>query len=182
MKINMQKTYKIWAISVLSIAFIVGLTGCKSTADKVTEKVIEHATNSSVDVDSSTNTVRINTNGASWETGDSVSLPANFPDDIYVADGKLKVAIASDATQGFTVSLESTESVANLKTLYENELKSDGWTIANTIDIQGSSSVMATKAKRNVTVSIGPNEDKSKSVVSINTYTDTTPVTPNSNS
>lgn len=178
----MKNTKYFWVIPPLFLALTLGLTGCKSAADKAVEKAVEHATNTSVDVDSSTNTVRINANGASWETGDSVSLPANFPDDIYVADGKLKVAIASDATQGFTVSLESTESVANLKALYEKELKADGWTITNTIDIQGSSSVMATKAKRSVTVTIGPNEDKSKSVVSINTYVDTTPTAPNSNS
>jgi len=174
----MQKTLRFWAFPLLVLALGLGLSACKSAADKAVEKAVESTTGTDATVDSSSNKVSINTNGTSWETGDSVSLPANFPDDIYVVEGTIKVAIANDATAGFTVSLETTKSVSEVKTLYQKELVDDGWTITGSYDIQGSSSVMATKAKRSVTVTMGQNEDKTKSVVSINTYTDTTPSAP----
>lgn len=171
-------TTRMLGLTLLVLGLGFGLTACKSAADKTVESAIESTTGTDVDVDSSQNRVAVNVNGTSWETGDQVSLPANFPDDIYVVEGTLKVAIANDAMQGFTVSLETTKSVSDVKALYTKELADDGWTITGTVDIQGSASVMATKAKRSTTVTIGANEDKSKTVVSINTYTDTTPEAP----
>jgi hypothetical protein len=161
---------------VLGLGF--GLSACKSAADKTVESAIESTTGTDVDVDSSQNRVAVNVNGTSWETGDQVSLPANFPEDIYVVEGTLKVAIANDAVGGFTVSLETGTSVSDVKALYLKEFAADGWTITGSVDIQGSSSVMATKAKRSTTVTIGANEDKSKTIVSISTYTDTSPAAP----
>jgi hypothetical protein len=177
----MRKYVRPWAVAVLMLSFTFGLTACKSVADKAIEKTIEKTTGTDATVDSSQNKVAVNVNGTSWETGDQVSLPANFPDDIYVVEGTLKVAIANDANQGFTVSLETTKTVSDVKALYQRELAADGWTVTGSADIQGSSSVMATKAKRSITVTIGPNEDKSKSVVNITTFTDTTPAAPTTN-
>lgn len=169
------------ALLIFAVAFGFGLTACKSVTDKAVEQAVENTTGGAVDVDTSQNKVSVNVNGTSWETGDAVSLPANFPDDIYVVEGTLKVAIANDADQGFTVSLETSKSVSDAKALYQTELKADGWTITGNVDIQGSSSVMATKAKRSVTVAIGQNSEKTATVVSINTYTDTTPDAPTTN-
>ncbi|MFA6043198.1 MAG: hypothetical protein WCV85_01725 [Patescibacteria group bacterium] len=174
----MHRILKNTAICVLGLVFVVGLAGCKSAADNAVEKAIEQTTGTDAEVDASQNKVAINVNGTSWVTGDAVSLPTNFPEDIYVAEGTIKVAIASNETQGFTVSLESTQSVADLKAAYLKELVADGWTITGSYDIQGASSVMATKAKRSTTITLGANEDKSKTVVGINTYTDTSPAAP----
>lgn len=165
------------AVCAFGLVFAFSLAGCKSAADKVVEKAVEQTTGADVDVDTSKNQVAVNVNGTSWAAGDAVSLPTDFPKDVYVAEGTLKVAIASDETQGFTVSLESTQSVAVLKTLYDTQLKADGWIISGTVDIQGSSSITATKANRSTTVSIGPSSDTSKTTVNINTFTDSTPGT-----
>jgi hypothetical protein len=174
----MKKIYHFWALSILALAIIFILPGCKSASDQAVENAIENATNTDAEVDASENKVKVNVNGASWETGDSVSLPANFPDDIHVTEGTLKVAIANDTAQGFTVSLETSKSVSAVKAEYLEEFPNDGWTITGSADIQSSSSVMATKGKRSATVAISPNEDKSKTIVSINTYTDTSPEKP----
>ncbi len=173
----MKNAVKHIAISVIGLVFVFGLAGCKSVADKAVEKAVERTTGAEVDVDTSQNQVAVNVNGTSWAAGDAVRLPTDFPEDVYVADGTVKVAIASDETQGFTVSIESTQSVTALKSLYTTELKADGWTIAGNIDIQGSSSITATKANRTTTVSIGPNSDTTKTTVTINTYTDKTATT-----
>lgn len=171
-------TLRLWAVLMLVVLFGIGLSACKSAADKAVENAIENTTGTDATVDSSKNKVAVNVNGTSWETGDVVSLPANFPEDIYVVEGTLKVAIANDAAAGFTVSLETSKSVSDVKALYVKELGDDGWTITGTVDIQGSSSVMATKAKRSTTITIGANEDKSKTIVNISTYTDTSPEAP----
>lgn len=173
----MKKVLKNMAICAFGLVFVIGLAGCKSAADKAVEKAIEKTTGAEVDVDTSQNQVAVNVNGTSWAAGDVVSLPTDFPKDVYVAEGTLKVAIASEETQGFTVSLESSQSVADLKALYLKELAADDWIISGTVDIQGSSSITATKANRSTTVSIGPSSDTSKTTVNINTFTDSTPGT-----
>jgi hypothetical protein len=98
-----------------------------------------------------------------------------------VVEGTLKVAIANEAVNGFTVSLETPKSVSEVKSLYLQKLKDDGWTITTSMDIQGSSSIVATKGKRTVTVGISPNQSVSNTIVTISTTTDTTPAAPNSN-
>lgn len=157
---------------VACLLFGVGLSGCTSATDSAVESAAEKATGGDVDVDTSENRVAININGSSWEAGDSVNLPANFPSDIYVADGTIKVAMATDQEQGFSVSLESSKNVSELKTLYEKELASDGWTITGGTTIGDAASVFATKGTRALTATMGPNTEKTVTVVTLTTFAD----------
>ncbi len=150
-----------------------GLSACQSATDKAVENAVEDATGGDVDVDTSENRVAININGSSWEAGDSVSLPANFPEDIYVAEGTVKVAMATDQEQGFSVSLESSKSVSEAKTLYQDELADDGWKLTGGADIGDAASVFATKDNRSLTVSMGPNTEKTLTVITITTFAET---------
>jgi hypothetical protein len=165
-----RKTYYLLPVLLLAMAF--GLSGCKSASQKAAESLIEKSTNGQADVDLTNNSVRVNTNGSSWETGDNVSLPTDFPSDIYVPEGAIKTALKTESNNGFTVSLESTTSMADIKTAYESHFKSQGWTITTSGAIQNSFSYITQKSNRDL--NIGISDADGKRIVSITTYTRTT--------
>lgn len=133
----------------------VALGGCtKKSAESITESIIEQSTNDDVDVDIGTNTVTINTNGGSFQAGDNVSLPENFPTDIYVIDGDLKSSISTSDTGSFSITLQSDESFDDTKTAYQRELADAGWTVTGTYTYGTSMTLAAEKDDRDVTVSI----------------------------
>jgi hypothetical protein len=179
-----KKTY--WAlpvIAILAIAFIV--SGCTSSsekvAEKVTEKAIEKATNGAADVDLDNNSVTINANGGSYQAGDDVKLPDSFPSDIYVISGTIKAAMTQQTNDSFIVSIETSKSVTEAKTAYEQEIADNGWTITTNMLYSGAVTLMAEKSNR--TLGIGISELDGKTTVSINTSTtpaDTT-ATPDDN-
>lgn len=143
--------------------------GCaKKASDKTLEKAIEKSTNGTADVDVKNNTVSINTNGGSWQTGDQVSLPSGFPSDIYVVDGTIKTAVTTVAGKAYMIALSSIKTVSEIKALYESKLVSDGWTISANATIQTSVSLVAEKGNRTVTLGISPSDD-STTVVSLTT-------------
>lgn len=143
--------------------------GCaKKASDKTLEKAIEKSTNGTADVDIKNNSVTINTNGGSWQTGEQVSLPSGFPSDIYVVDGTIKTAVTTVAGQAYMIALSSTKTVSEIKALYESKLVSDGWTISANMTIQTSVSLVAEKGNRTVTLGISPSDD-STTVVSLTT-------------
>ncbi|MFA6587551.1 MAG: hypothetical protein WCT08_00610 [Patescibacteria group bacterium] len=166
-----RKTYYL-LMPALLLAMVFGLSACKSTSQKAAESIIEKSTNGQADVDLTNNSIKVNTNGSSWETGDKVSLPTDFPSDIYVPEGTIKTALKTDANSSFTVSLESTTSMADIKSAYESHFQSQSWTITSSGAIQNSFSYLAQKGNRDLTVGISDSDGKR--IVSITTYTNST--------
>lgn len=155
-----MKKFYIFALCVMlaSMAFVV--TGCgQKTAEKVAEKAIEKATNGQADVDIGTNTVKINTNGSSYQAGGDVELPSGFPSDVYVIDGKL-TSVSTYGDDGFTISLETTKTAAEVKEKYDSQLKEDGWTIKMSLAYENGASVSAEKDNRTVTMSVDGSSGK----------------------
>lgn len=160
-----KKTFYVIPIALVMVFGMAGLGCGKKASENAAEKALEKATNGQADVDLNNNTVRINTNTGSWEAGDNVSLPTNFPSDIYVVDGKINTAITSTETNGYTVSIESTQSVADLQALYDRELRADGWEITFTMASGGSATLGGTKGQRTVSVGINPGDEGKTNVV-----------------
>ncbi len=162
---------RIFLIIPIVLVMSLGIIGCgKKASDKAAEKAIETATNGQADVDVNNNTVHVNTNGGSWEAGDNVSLPSNFPSDIYVVDGKITAAITSTETNGYTISIEATQSVSDLKALYDQKLKADGWEITLSMATSDGAAIGGQKNNRVISVGINPG-DEGKTIVVIGTYT-----------
>lgn len=166
----------LWLAPVM--ALVVLGAGCgQKAAEKTVENAIERAYDGQADVDIGTNSVSINVNGSSMNTGDSVALPSNFPTDVYVIDGTIKTAISTPGS-GYNLGLETTKTVAQAKTLYEQKLPTDGWTITTTAVIDVHSAVVAaSKNGRTVSVSISDTDGPTVVVVMV-TEASTTPSAP----
>lgn len=170
----------LWIIPVLALVALGA--GCgKKAAENTVENAIEKAYNGQADVDIGTNSVSINVNGSSMNTGDSVALPTNFPTDVHVIDGTIKTAISTPGS-GYNLGIETTKTVAQAKTLYEQKLPTDGWTITTTAVIDVHTAVVAaTKNGRTVSVSISDTDGPTVVVVMV-TEKSTTPSTPDDTS
>ncbi len=165
-------------IAPLAILTLFVVSGCGKVSEKAAEKAIEKSTNGAADVDLSTNSIRVNVNGSSWETGDSVSLPSGFPSDIYVVDGTIKVAYANTSDKGYTVSIETSKTPSEVQSTYNEKLTSSGWSIISTANYQGATSLQAQKDNR--TISVGASSSDGKTTATITTYTSTETVNTNS--
>ena len=157
----------------LIIPFVIGigllLSGCGIT-DKIAEKTIETASDNQVDVNVKDNNFTVNTNEGTLEIGEKTSLPDNFPSDVYVVDGNIMSATTVKDNNGFTLSIESNDTQANIKTKYQTELADNGWVIDSSFDITGISSITATKDNRSVVISITDNSEDNTTIVGISTF------------
>ncbi|MDD5040227.1 MAG: hypothetical protein PHY34_03690 [Patescibacteria group bacterium] len=164
----MQKKALLIIPVLIAVALIV--SGC---GEKAAEKAIEKATNSQVDIDADNDRVTINTNGGSYQAGEGVSVPDGFPEDVYVVDGNVTAAFTYEVDKNYSISIESTKSVNELKTLYEQKLADDGWTITMSYAAEGSVTLAATKGEnRSVSVGLNNNEDANGAIVVITTMTE----------
>ncbi|PIY96333.1 MAG: hypothetical protein COY66_04270 [Candidatus Kerfeldbacteria bacterium CG_4_10_14_0_8_um_filter_42_10] len=163
---------KVTSIAMFLALFLLisGFGGCgkkaaEKTAEEATERALESSTGGQADVDISDNTVTVNTNAGSYQVGGNVDLPSDFPDDVYVVDGTITAAITSVENKGYTVSIETTQSVNDLKTLYEQKLADEGWTVNLTMTYEGGASVGGEKGNRIVSIGINPSEEGKTTVV-----------------
>lgn len=143
----------------------------EEAAESTLEKAIEKTTNGAADVDLDEGTVTINTNEGSFTatSGGNVELPDDFPSDIYIPDGTITSVTSNTGADSFSVSLESNDSVSQLKQEFETELNNDGWTITLSLVIQGGASIGAEKGNRSLSVTI--NEDEDNTFVILGTST-----------
>ncbi len=147
-------------LSLLLLAVVFIFSGCtKKVAEKTTERAIEKNIGSQADVDLADNQITVATEQGTYQGGENLSLPANFPDDIYVLDGKIVAAMTLIEKENYSVSILTEQSVGEVKSKYESELKASGWTINLQMDYGESAVVSATKADRTVSVSISNNSD-----------------------
>lgn len=156
----------------LGILLLTGFSCAKKAAEEATEKAIEKATNNQADVDLGTNSITINTKQGSFQAGDEVKLPPNFPSDVFVYTGTLKAATTTTENQGYSVSVETNDSVAAVQKKYRDQLASDGWTISIDASYGDSAAVGGQKGKRTVTVSIAKGSE-GKTAVAVITATST---------
>lgn len=151
-------------LPVLTLA-ILTLAGCgKSISQKAgeltAEKMIEAQSGGKANVDIDRNNVKIETEQGKFESGENVKLPSNFPADIYIIDGTIKVAVTDQAGEGQTVSIETDKSVEEVSALYQEKLKSFGWEIAGTMNFGESATIVAEKDNRSVSVVVIRSDDK----------------------
>lgn len=136
----------------IAVLLLVGF-GCSK---KVSVKTSAGNVNATVDV--GTNSATMNINGTTLNAGDKVSLPSDFPSDVYVIDGTIKTAVTTPNV-GHTVALTTPKTLNEAKTLYEQKLADNGWTVTTSgIVEQHSAAIIATKDTRTTTVAISDAE------------------------
>lgn len=154
------------------ILVAVTLSGCKKAAEKTAETAIEAASGGEVDVDIENDSMKINTNAGSLEVGEGVSLPANFPDDIYLIAGDIMSALTVDADSTFQVEIDTPQSLSDAASVYDEELQADGWTITSTLEMTDATNIMAEKDDRFISVSIGTSEGITVVIISTSIVTE----------
>ncbi len=98
-------------------------------------------------------------------------LPEHWPDDIPVfPKAKITVGVEGAGTQNFImVTLETNKAVSEAKDFYKSELPKQGWKINNEVEAGETFVLAASKDARgvSVTVSRDPEDDSSKTIISI---------------
>ncbi len=135
---------------------LTGLSCGKKTAERAAENAVERASNGNVNVDINKNSVTVNINGGSTvgTVGESVSVPADFPADVYIIDGTVKTAVKNAETKGFSLSINTSLTPTETQTRYEDQLKAQGWNIILSVKSGDGATLSAEKNGRNVSVII----------------------------
>lgn len=144
------------------------LTGCKKSAEEtLAEAAIKSATGQKVDVDKDGESVTIKTDEGEmkFSGGDSVTLPANFPQDIYLP-GKYAVESVVEMNGTQLIALKTDGEVAKLYADARSKMEAQGW--KQTMAMQGSANdglLAYEKGDRKATVSF--NADAAGEPVSV---------------
>jgi hypothetical protein len=161
--------------TIMALCLPLVLTACQSPSQKASEKAseklaetaIEKSTGGKANVDISGKNVSVDTKEGSMQTGENISLPADFPSDVYVYEGSIKTAITSNDPKGYTVSIETDKPLADIKAAYEQKIVADGWEKTGTMDFGETASVMGKKGNRNLSVMISKGSDKTAIVLTV---------------
>jgi len=81
----------------------------------------------------------------------SLKLPEGFPADVPVFP-KARLTGTSTDKHSVIVSLETTDSLAEVMQFYTDKLKASGWEIQTTVNTEDTSMLSATKQERNCTM------------------------------
>ena len=157
---------------VVASLLVLGGTGCGKSpsqyaAERVAEKAIEKQTGGQVKIDTGNKTVKYDTNQATYQGGENVQLPSEFPKDVYVPEGKLVSAIVNKQNGLVTISLENPIKAQDLAKMVENKLKSDGWKIVTNMNFGDTYSYIAEKDTRQTSVMLGGNGNMTNTVISV---------------
>jgi hypothetical protein len=111
------------------------------------------------------------------KTGESVSfgeqkIPDNFPKDFPVYPGSKPTGTLSGSntqkdSTGFWVIFTSTDPLAKVAAYYGTQLKSNGWTIENTMNIDKTSSWTISKGLLAGTVMVGEGDNKTGTMITV---------------
>ena len=143
-------------MSVILLSFLI-LPGCgKTVTEKQTEKALEKQFGGNAKVDVNNDSVSVVTDQGTFQAGGKVKLPVGFPKDVYIIDGELMTAMSDSTSGSFQVAIKSTKSLSDAKKLYDEKLKSDGWTIKSTYDYNNTGVLIsAEKDTRAISVMLG---------------------------
>ncbi len=160
-------------LSVLVSAALV-LSGCGKAEKTVTEKLIEKSLKNSgaedakVDVSKGKMTVKTAEGEMELSSGESVTLPADFPKDVFVLKGG-KIQMAMKTPQGVMVQMKADQAVAKIAESYGAEMKALGWAQETSVDMGEMSSRSYKKEKRQVAVIVTKDGDSSGVMLTLTT-------------
>ncbi len=153
---------------ILAVAVVLVTTGCgmKTAVEKNIEKQLEESTGQAVnlDIEGGKTTLEVG-EGMTIEAGEGVSLPDNFPNDVYVIEGKIISAMENIVQGGQSVVIVTEKSIIEARALYEEKLKEADWSITFSSMTGDMAMMSAQKGDRIVSLSISKDEDNQTNVV-----------------
>jgi len=155
---------KLLILTIILALGVLGLAGCgKSLSDRITESLIEKSTGGQADVNTNDGNIKINVEGTSIETGNNVSLPKDFPSDVYLPSNNLLSAMTSE--KSYTISLEVKETPAEIFAIYKQKVANSGWKIVTSGDFGGMQTISAEKDNRILSIIVSPGQESRTTVV-----------------
>jgi len=142
------------------------LSGCGKAGDAASEKLIEKslqhsgAKNAKVDLSKGKMTVKTAEGEMELSSGESASLPADFPKDVFVIKGA-KIQMAMKTPQGVTIQMKVDKEKGQIAESYGAEMKAQGWAQESSVDMGDMSSRTYKKEKRQVAVIMTKSGDAS---------------------
>lgn len=172
-----NQDYTKWIIiAVVAIGILYGLQALFSP-ERAVERAIEGATGGDVDIDidrdGSMEVTGENGEAYKVSTGDSVSLPDNWPDSVPLpSDARISYAGSmnggDDASSGLSVVYTTKDSATEVAEYFKSTLEKEGWEIQATMATGDGSMVTASKGEEeNVAVYIGSADGETTVNVSI---------------
>lgn len=121
------------------IALALGLFGCESIGEQVSEEIAGGAIGGDVEVDDNSMTIETD-DGAVTIEGDTGEIPEGFPTDFPIYDNAeidSTSSISGDADVSYYINLISDDDVATIYDWYKAEFESEDWTITGDIMMSG---------------------------------------------
>lgn len=123
-------TSRKWLL-VLAIAGVFALPGCKRASEAIAEQAIEQASGDKVDIEQNGDTVNIKTEQgemkiATAQAGGSVTLPADFPGDVFLPEQRT-VSSAMDMGGMKAVNIATATALAQVSADVEKSMQGQGW-------------------------------------------------------
>ena len=167
MSMKGSKSLGLAALSLLLIFGLIGMAGCKKAGEKMAEKSIENAiekaSGGKAEVDLKSGNIKVKTAEGESSFSTSNEWPNDLPEGVpQFKMGKVKGVTRHQAEgkKTWNVILESIEKGSVEK--YTELLKSDGWTIGQTVSMGDGGMVQATKDKLMILAMF--NQDKTVSL------------------
>lgn len=155
-------------LTIVGVLVVLGIVGsimaglfAKKVAEKGAESILSKATNGAVDIDTKNNSVTISTGDGTTTIG-SQKLPSDFPSDIPVYTDATVLGSVTGTSQdagGVFVSLNTSDSLTDVKAFYESELPKNGWTNEDTTTLGTIVNIASEKGDKRLSVTITPYEN-----------------------
>jgi tRNA U38,U39,U40 pseudouridine synthase TruA len=107
---------------VLSFVFSPSEKMAEEMTENYIENAIEKEMDGAVDIDVNDNSFKMETKDGSYQSGDNVTLPDNFPSDVYVYEGKILAVFENNDTSTM-VSIETDAKPSDVKEVYIEKMK-----------------------------------------------------------
>ena len=149
-------------------------SGCKKALDTLAEKVIEKSLKNSGTSDAQVNlsngkmSIKTDKGEMVMNTGDSVSLPADFPKDVYVAkDAKIQTALKTP--DGFMIQFSIDQKKGKVAETYSSKMKDGGWASETSMDMGETTSLIVKKDNRQAAIIITQKDSDSEVMITVTT-------------
>lgn len=140
-------------LALLAAGLLLPLTACQKAADKVAEAAIERASGKKVDLDRDGGAMTIKTDEgeikvATSQDGESVPLPADFPQDVFLPEHSA-VNSAMDMAGMKMVNMTTDASTGDVSAMVQKSMEAQGWKREMALQAaEGSATLVYSKEKR----------------------------------
>lgn len=158
-----MKNYFLPIIVIISLLI---LSGC---GNKNNEQAMGYdiAKKTKAKVDISGNNIKLESGSAKFQGGEKTTLPADFPNDVYVIDGELQGVYQDTSVNGFVLTVKTDKTIEEIKKIYQEKLATNNWKILSDFSQTDILNISAQKDDRNLTIAASKDGNQEMTVTII---------------